>query len=159
MKVEERLRERGYVLAESGQGQSRLRTPFSRLRIHENTIYVSGQGARDADGGYQGPWGSVPSEVSLEQAQECARKVALAMLGDLKRELGDLDRITAWLMVSGFVNADPGYEETTSVMNGFTDLILEVFGDEIGAHARSSIGASALPGNTPVIVAAQIAFE
>ncbi len=63
----------------------------------------------------------MPSEVSLEEAQEAARDTALSMLASLKRELGDLDRVTAWLMVYGMVNADPGYPQTTNAINGFSD--------------------------------------
>jgi enamine deaminase RidA (YjgF/YER057c/UK114 family) len=157
--AEARLHEHGLELPSPGRSRPDFRTPFTRLRVHRNRIYISGQGARDSDGGYAGAFGSVPSEVSLEEAQECARKCALAIVGDLRRELGNLDRITAWLTVSGFVNADPGYGKTTLVMNGFSDLILELFGDEVGGHARSSIGVAALPNNTPAIVAAEIEFE
>jgi enamine deaminase RidA (YjgF/YER057c/UK114 family) len=159
MRVEERLSELGLALPERRESTSGFRTPFTRLRFRGNRIHISGQGPRDADGTYSGPFGSIPSEVTLEQGQEAARKAALAIIADLKRELGDLDRVTAWLMVSGFVNADSGYGMTTLVMNGFSDLILEVFGPDVGQHARSSIGAAALPNNTPVIVAAEVEFE
>jgi enamine deaminase RidA (YjgF/YER057c/UK114 family) len=159
LRVEEKISELGLVLPERGEPSPDFPTPFTRLRVRGNRIYVSGQGPRDADGNYSGPFGKVPSDVTLEQGQEAARKAALAIIADLKRELGDLDRVTAWLMVSGFVNADPGYGKTTLVMNGFSDLILKLFGADAGQHARSSIGAAALPNNTPVIVAAEIEFE
>jgi enamine deaminase RidA (YjgF/YER057c/UK114 family) len=159
MRVEERLEEHGLILPPKSEPRPDFPTPFTRLRIRGNRIYVAGQGPKDPDGGYAGPWGKVPSEVSLEDAQSAAAKVALAMLGDLKRELGDLDRIAAWLMVSGFVNADPGYGKTTLVMNGFSDLILQLFDEDVGNHARSSIGVAALPNNVPVIVAAELEFE
>lgn len=159
MHVESRLSELGLILPAPAVPDPDFPTPFSRLRIRGNRIFVSGQGPRDQDGPYSGPFGKVPSEVTLEQGQEAARKAALAIIAALKRELGDLDRVTAWMMVSGFVNADPGYGKTTLVMNGFSDLILELFGPEVGAHARSSIGVAALPNNTPVIVAAELEFE
>lgn len=159
MRVEARLEELGLVLPPKSELRPDFPTPFTRLRLRGNRIYIAGQGPKDPDGSYAGPWGKVPSEVSLEEAQGAAAKVALAMLGDLKRELGDLDRIAAWLMVSGFVNADTGYGKTTLVMNGFSNLILDLFDSEIGDHARSSIGAAALPNNVPVIVAAELEFE
>ena len=83
--------------------------------------------------------------MSLEEAQEAARNTVLSMLASLKRELGDLDRVTAWLMVYGMVNADPGYPQTTNAINGFSDLIVELFGEERGMHARSAVGMAELP--------------
>lgn len=159
MKVESRVSERGLVLPPKSEPRPNFPTPFTRVRMSGNRLFIAGQGPRDADGGYAGPWGKVPSEVSLEQGQEAARKIALSMLGDLQRELGDLDRITAWMMVHGYVNADSGFGQTTLVMNGFSDLILELFDREIGDHARSSIGVAALPNNVPVIIAAELEFE
>jgi enamine deaminase RidA (YjgF/YER057c/UK114 family) len=159
VRVEAKIEELGLVLPERSEPRPDFPTPFTRLRFRGNRIYVAGQGPRDADGTYGGPFGKVPSDVTLEQGREAARKAALSIVADLKRELGDLDRVTAWLMVSGFVNADPGYGKTTLVMNGFSDLILELFGEDVGQHARSSIGAAALPNNTPVIAAAELEFE
>ncbi len=159
MKVETRIAERGLILPPKSEPRPDFPTPFTRLRMRGNRIFIAGQGPRDANGGYAGPWGKVPSEVSLEQGQEAARKIALSMLGDLQRELGDLDRIAAWMMVHGYVNADSGYGKTTLVMNGFSDLILELFDREIGDHARSSIGVAALPNNVPVIIAAELEFN
>jgi enamine deaminase RidA (YjgF/YER057c/UK114 family) len=98
----------------------------------------------------------VPNEVSLEEAQESARLTALAILANLRRELGDLDRVTNWLVVNGLVNAEPGYPQTTAVINPFSQLILAVYGPEAGAHARTAIGVAALPMNLPVIVSAEV---
>jgi len=72
----------------------------------------------------------VGAEVPEEQAYEAARLTALAILGSLKRELGDLDRVTAWLRVFGMVNSAPGFDRQPNVINGFSDLILEVYGPE-----------------------------
>ncbi len=80
------------------------------------------------------------------------------MLASLKRELGDLDRVTAWLMVSGMVNAEAGYGQTTNVINGFSDLILELYGPDIGQHAHMAVGVAALPLNNAVIIAAEVEF-
>jgi len=74
--------------------------------------------------------------VSPEQGYLAARLVALAHLGSLKRALGDLDRIIAWLRVFAMVNVAPGFNETPRVTNGYSDLILELYGDDIGMHAH-----------------------
>lgn len=159
MKVETRLEQMGLVLPAKPEPRPDFPMPFTKVRVRGNRIFIAGQAPEDADGGYAGPWGKVPSEVSLEEGQEAARKIALAMLRDLKNELGDLDRIRAWMMVHGYVNADPGYGKTTLVMNGFTNLILELFDPDVGNHARASIGVAALPNNVPVIIAAELEFE
>lgn len=78
------------------------------------------------------------------------------MLGSLQRELGDLDRVTAWLMVYGMVNAEPGYAQTTNAINGFSELILELYGPQIGQHARVAVGIVALPLNNAVTIAAEV---
>jgi hypothetical protein len=69
---------------------------------------------------------------------------------------GDLDRVTAWLMVYAMVNADPGYPETTNVANGFSDLILELYGEEAGSHARMAVGMAALPLNYCFLAGAEV---
>ena len=76
--------------------------------------------------------------MTIEQAYQSARLVGLAILGSLKRELGDLDRVTAWLRVHGMVNAAPGFNQTTRVINGFSDLIIQLYGPEVGNHARAA---------------------
>jgi enamine deaminase RidA (YjgF/YER057c/UK114 family) len=107
------------------------------------------------DGAPAGPFGRVPSEVSLEAAQESARLTVLAMLSSLRIALGSLDRVRDWATLTGFVNADPGYPQTTAVLNPASDLLLEVFGEH-GRHARTAIGVAALPLNLPVIMSAEV---
>jgi hypothetical protein len=85
--------------------------------------------------------------------------VGLAMLGNLQRELGSLDRISAWLRVLGMVNAAPGFTQVPVVVNGFSELILEVFGPEIGLHSRSAVGMAELPFNVPVEIEAEVEIE
>jgi hypothetical protein len=81
------------------------------------------------------------------------------MLSSLRHALGDLDRISAWLMVSGMVSVAPGFAATTTVINGCSEILLEVFGPEVGTHARTAIGVNQLPLNLPVIIAAQVAVR
>ena len=159
MQVEAKLQEMGLELPAPIKVPPGFTIPFSWTRVRGNRMYISGHAPLEADGTYSGPSGKVPSEVSLEEAQQVARKVALAMLSSVKRELGDLDRVTAWLMINGMVNANPGYPQTTLVINGFSELILELYGPEIGQHARTAVGMAALPFNSPVIVAAEVEFE
>lgn len=95
----------------------------------------------------------------MDSAQQAALKATLAMLQSIEAAIGDLDRISAWLMVNGLVNADPGYPYTTAVINPCSDLLLRLFGDEIGAHARTAIGVAALPLNFPVIISAELEID
>ena len=157
--IEERLSALGLVLPEPFQLPEGMRLPFAWVNVRGDTAYISGHGPQEADGSPAGPYGAVGREVTIEQAQESARKVALSMLGDLKRELGDLDRITGWRRVHGMVNCVPGFTSTPLVINGFTDLIAEVFGPEIGRHARTAVGVCGLPLNFPVEIEAEVSIS
>lgn len=95
--------------------------------------------------------GRVGREVSLEQAKEAAKYCALNCLAAIKAEIGNLDQIESVVKVLGFVNSDDDFHDMPEVMNGFSEFIIEVFGDK-GRHARSAIGTSNLPGNIPVEV-------
>jgi YjgF/chorismate_mutase-like, putative endoribonuclease len=159
MKIEQRLADLGLQLPEAAAAPPGFKFSFAWVRLADSRAFVSGHGALAADGTPIGPFGKVPSEVSLEAAQRSARATALAMLGSLQRALGDLDRVTAWLMVYGMVNADPGYPQTTNVINGFSDLILELYGQEAGEHARMAVGMAALPLNACVTIAAEVAIK
>jgi hypothetical protein len=156
MQIEAKLEALGLVLPEPPQAPPGITFSFAWTRIRGNRVYVAGHSAQAPDGSYQGPFGKVPTEVSLDDAKIAARGAALSMLGSLKRALGDLDRITAWLMVYGMVNADAGYPQTTNAINGFSELILELYGPEIGEHARIAVGMAALPLNNAVTVAAEV---
>jgi hypothetical protein len=129
---------------------------FAWVRIRRDRAYASGHGPLNLDGSPAGPFGKVGAEVSPEEGYEAARLAGLAMLGSLKSELDDLDRVTAWLTVTVMVNAAPGFGGTTNVINGFSDLILELYGPEAGAHARAAPGVAALPLNLPVVISAEL---
>lgn len=103
--------------------------------------------------------GQVGADVTEEQAYDAARLTALAVLASLQRALGDLDRVTGWLRVFGMVNTAPGFTRTPAVINGFSDLILDLWGPEAGSHARSAIGVAALPFNLPVEIEAEVAVD
>src|SRR6266849_4542375 len=145
MKIEARLAELGLILPEPLLLPPEARLPFPWVRVHGKRAFVSGHGPQQPDGSLAGPFGKVGAEVTPEQAYESARLIALAMLGSLKRELGDLDRVTAWLRAFGMVNSAPDFSSQPSVINGFSDVILAVYGETVGAHARSAVGMAALP--------------
>ena len=150
------MAELGLVLPEPLKTPPNARLPFTNVRVRGNRAYVAGHGPLSPDGSLSGPFGKVPTEVTVEQAQQSARLVCLAMLGSLKRELGDLDRISAWLRVFGMVNSTPDFNAQPSVINGCSDLLLELYGPEAGQHARSAVGLAALPFNIPVEIEAEV---
>jgi len=158
MRVEARIQALGLVLPAAPKVPPGVTLSFAWTRVRSNRVYVSGHSPQAPDGTFPGPFGKVPGEVSLQAAQAAARATALSVLASLKRELGDLDRVTAWLIVYGMVNAEPGYAQTTAVINGFSDLILELYGAEIGQHARIAVGMAALPLNNAVTIAAEVEF-
>jgi len=155
VRIEERLRQLGLALPPPIQPPPGVRLPFAFVRVVGDRAYVSGHGPQNPDGSIAGPFGKVGAEVTLEQGYQAARLAALSMLGSLARELGDLDRIAAWLRVFGMVNSAPGFASQPSVINGFSDLILDLFG-EAGAHARSAVGLAELPFNMPVELEAEV---
>lgn len=133
--------------------------PFPMVRVHGNRAFVSGHGAQKADGSLDGPFGKVGLEVSAEQAQCYARQIALAILGSLKRELGELERVSAWLRIFGMVNSAPGFTQQPYVINGFTDLIVDLYGPQRGRHARSAVGMAELPFGIPVEIEAEVEID
>ncbi len=156
MNIEAKLTEMGLTLPEPMQEPQGMRLPFAQVRVRGNRAYISGHGPLNADGSLARPLGKVGAEVSLEQGYQAARLVALAILSDLKRELGDLDRVTAWLRVFGMVNSAPGFNQQPAVINGFSDLILELYGPQAGQHARSAVGMAGLPVDIPVEIEAEV---
>lgn len=155
-KIEDRLLALGLTLPPPLQLPAGVILPFPWIRVIGTRAMISGHGPTNADGSLAQPLGKVGLDVSLEQAYTSARLTGLAILGSLKRELGDLDRIAAWSRVFGMVNSAPGFTKQPAVINGFTDLILEVFGAEKGAHARSAVGLAELPFNIPVEVEGEV---
>jgi enamine deaminase RidA (YjgF/YER057c/UK114 family) len=156
MKVEAKLEELGLVLPEPIKVPPGLVLPFAWVRVRGDRAYVSGHGPLNPDGSLSGPLGKLGAEVTEEQGYEAARLTALSILGDLKRALGDLDRVTAWLKVFGMVNSAPGFVRQPNVINGFSDLILELYGPEAGDHARSAVGMAELPLGMPVEIEAEV---
>jgi len=154
--VEARLQALGLVLPEPIQVPPEVRLPFGWVRVRGKRAYISGHGPQNPDGSLAEPRGKVGAEVSLEQGYQAARLTALSMLGSLKRELGDLNRVGAWLRVFGMVNSASGFNQQPLVINGFSDLILELYGPDRGGHARSAVGMAGLPFDMPVEIEAEV---
>ena len=150
-RIEDRLAELGLTLPAPLTAPPGVRLPFELVRIHGDLAYISGHGPFDGD--RQLFKGSVGGEVSVEQGYEAARATGLSILASLQRELGELDRVTGWIKALGFVKCAEGFDVTPAAINGFSDLILALWGDA-GRHARSAIGAGELPFGMPVEVEA-----
>jgi enamine deaminase RidA (YjgF/YER057c/UK114 family) len=153
--AEDRIAELGLVLPPDPDLPPHVHIPFDWVRVVGDRAFLSGHGALDENGAPAPPFGRVPDEVRLDEAQASARCAGLTMLGSLRRALGSLDRVQAWLTVNGFVNAEIGYGQTTAVLNPLSELLLDVFGDR-GRHARTAIGVAALPMDLPVVVSAEV---
>jgi enamine deaminase RidA (YjgF/YER057c/UK114 family) len=164
MRIEEHLAARGLVLPAPMPAPAGMTLPFPWVRLwpadRPGRAFVSGHGPLLPDGSIPAALlGKVGADVSEEQAYEGARLTGLAILASLQRALGDLDRVTGWLRVFGMVNVADGYTRTTAVINGFSDLILQLWGPEAGAHARAAIGVAALPLGLAVEIEAEVAID
>lgn len=157
--IEAKLKALGLELPPPVQPPAGVTLPFRLVRISGRRAFVSGHGPQTPDGSFAPPLGKLGRELDVEQGYRAARLTALAMLGSLKRALGDLDRIRAWQRVLGMVNSAPGFNRQPSVINGFSDLILELYGPERGAHARSAVGMAELPFDLPVEIEAEVRLE
>lgn len=154
--VKERLAALGLVLPAQVQVPPGFVLPFEFVRVSGTRAFVSGHGPTNADGSLAGPLGKVGRDLTIEQGYAAARLAALAILGSLERTIGDLDRISAWNRVFGMVNSAPGFHRQPMVINGFSDLILEIFGPQVGAHSRSAVGMAELPFDIPVEIEAEV---
>ncbi|WP_261304090.1 RidA family protein [Paenibacillus andongensis] len=141
--IEQRLQELGITLPSSPEPR------FTYIPCNQtgNLIYLSGQDCRvNGELMYEG---KVGREVTIEQGQEAARQTIINCLAVMKGYLGDLDRVVKIVKMLGFVNSAPGFSDQPYVINGASDLLVAVFGEQ-GKHARSAIGTSDLPFHTPV---------
>ena len=118
-----------------------------------NMLVVSGQLCFGADGNLVAR-GLLGGGVSMDDGQKAARACAVNLLAQLKAALGDLDKVTRVVRLGGFINSAPGFTDGPKVMNGASDLMVEVFGEK-GRHARSTVGVAALPANAAVEVEGQ----
>jgi hypothetical protein len=154
--VENRIRALGLILPPPPQPPAGVVLPFQFVHVVGRRALISGHGPQNPDGSFALPLGKLGRELTLEQGYVAARLTALSMLGSLKRAVGDLDRIVAWTRVFGMVNSAPGFNQQPSVINGFSDLILEIFGASTGAHSRSAVGMAELPFDLPVEIEGEV---
>jgi enamine deaminase RidA (YjgF/YER057c/UK114 family) len=150
-RIGDRLAELGLTLPAPFAAPPGVEFRFDLVRVSGGLAYVSGHGP--LDGSEVLMRGKVGADVTPEQGYEAARLTALSVVASLERELGDLDRVTRWVKLLGLVNCAPGFSATPGVVNGFSDLVLELWGDD-GRHARSAIGVAELPFDIPVEVEA-----
>lgn len=142
---ESRLEELGLILPQPTKLPDGLSLPFEFVNVRGDRALISGHPKSAMDGSIAGPYGVLGADMTTDQGYADAREVALSVIANLKAELGELSRITGWVRIFGMVTSAPGYSEQHIVVNGFSDLIIEVFGKDVGRHARSAIGVSGLP--------------
>jgi enamine deaminase RidA (YjgF/YER057c/UK114 family) len=151
-RIDDRLSELGLELPQPFAAPPGVEFKFDLVHVSGGLAYVSGH--LPMDGSEVLTTGRVGGELTLEEGQEAARLTTLSILASLKQELGDLDRATQWVKALGLVQCAPGFDKPPAVINGFTDLVLEIWGDPAGRHARSAIGAAQLPFDVPVEIEA-----
>lgn len=154
--IESRLAALGLILPPAFAPPPGMVLPFVHVRVIGKRAVISGHGPQSPEGPLAKPFGKVGAEVSPEQGYIAARLTALSMLGSLKRALGELDRISHWVRIFGMVNSAPGFVQQPAIINGFSDLILELWGPEAGAHARSAVGMAELPFGMPVEIEGEV---
>jgi enamine deaminase RidA (YjgF/YER057c/UK114 family) len=150
-RIEDRLAELRLELPRPFAPPPGMQFPFELVHVSGGLGYVSGH--LPADGDKVLAVGRIGDQLTVEDGYEAARLTGLSIIAGLKRELGELDRVTRWVKALGFVQCAPGFDKPPAVINGFTDLIREVWG-EAGRHARSAIGVDQLPFDVPVEVEA-----
>ena len=156
MRVEAKLSEMRLVLPAEMRVPPGFRVMWRQVRVIGNRAIIAGHGPRLANGHFAGPAGKVGSDLTLEEGRTAARAAGLAILGDLKREIGDLDRIIGWIRVFGMVNAAPGFVALAAVIDGFTELMIDLFGEEAALCPRAVAGMAELALNSPVIVEGEV---
>jgi len=144
MSAEARLKERNITLPKTATPMANY---VGAVRTG-NLLFVSGHGpVRDGKAITQG---KVGKDLSVEQGYQVAREVGLSLLATVRANLGSLDKVRRVVKVLGMVNSADGFGDQPKVINGFSDLMVEVFGEAIGKHARSAVGMGGLPVNIPV---------
>jgi enamine deaminase RidA (YjgF/YER057c/UK114 family) len=152
MSAERVLRERGIVLPECPSPKGN----YVPALVHNGILYLSGQGPLMENGEFA--HGTVGGELTVEQGYAHARLTGLVLLSAARHVLGSLDKVERVLSVFGMVNAVPGFREQPSVINGCSDLFVEVFG-EAGRHTRAAVGMGSLPLGISVEIVATMAVR
>ena len=153
MSVEQRLIDLGLELP---QPMNTDTLPFDLVRADGNHLYLSGHVPTDLTGKVSQPFGKVGADVCEDEAYRIAARIALGLCASIKAHIGDLDRVDKWLRIFGMVNAAPGFTKIPAVINGCSDTVLAIFGNDVGAHARSAVGMAELPFSVPVEIEAEV---
>jgi hypothetical protein len=156
VRIEEKLAAMGLVLPAEMRAPPGLKVTWRQVRVLGTRGVIAGHGPRADDGMPLGPPGKVGAELTVEQGYAAARATGLGILGDLKRELGDLDRVVSWVRVFGMVNSAPGFVGQPRVIDGFTDLMVALWGEEAALCPRAVAGVAELAANAPVIVEGEV---
>ena len=156
MRVEGKLADLGLVLPAPLLVPGDFAVKWRQVRAIGTRAIIAGHAPRAEDGTYPGPFGKVGSDLSIEQGYEAARLAGLAVLADLKRELGDLDRVVGWMRVLGIVNSAPGFTGQAQVIDGFTDLMVSLYGEESAVCPRAVAGAAELAANVPLVIEGEV---
>jgi enamine deaminase RidA (YjgF/YER057c/UK114 family) len=152
MRIEARLKELGITLPEVGAPMGN----YVHAARTGNLLFLAGKGPHNPDGTM--PKGKVGQDVSVEEAYAHARSVGLTLVAVLQQTLGDLDRVRQVVKVLGMVNAAPDFGAQPAVINGCSDVFVEIFGDA-GRHARSAVGMGSLPAGITVEIEAIVEVE
>ena len=146
-RAEQRLKELKITLPPS---PTPVANYVSAVRVG-NLLYLSGTTSRDLK-----PFGKVGRDVTVKEGYQAARQAGMLLLANVRANLGTLDRVKRVVKVLGMVNSADGFAEQPAVINGFSELILQLFGPKVGAHARSAVGLSELPFNIPVEIEGEV---
>ena len=158
-RVESKLAEMGLSLPDRMRMPPGARLNWRQVRVVGNRAVIAGHGPRAADGSFAGPPGKVGSDLTVEQGYQAARLTGLAILADLKQELGELDRVVGWVRVFGMVNSAAGFVAQAPVIDGFTDLMLELFGEDSALCPRAVAGVAELAFGSPVIIEGEVIID
>ncbi len=156
---EDRIAELGLSLPAPIRVPEGLHLPFTFVNVRGNRALISGHPKQSAEGRIAGPYGQVGADLTLDEAYAAARDVGLSVLANLKAEIGELSRVAGWVRVFGMVNSAPGFDKQHLVINGFSDLIIGVFGAEVGRHSRSAIGVAGLPMNFAMEIEGEVLLD
>ena len=156
---EKKIESLGLKLPKSIKLPTDLILPFNFINIRGNRVLISGHPRQAMDGTINGPYGQVGKDLTTKEANLASKEIGLSILANIKKEIGNLSRIKGWVRVFGMVNSATGYDEQHIVLNGFSNLIIEVFGSDIGGHSRSAVGVSGLPMNLAIEIEGEVLIK
>lgn len=156
MTIESKLSGMGLELPAPMKFPPNLRISWRQVRVVGSRAVIAGHGPRATDGSPFGKPGKVGRDLTPEEAYEAAKSTGLAILADLKREIGALDRVVSWTRVFGMVNSAPGFFGQAAVLDGFTDLMIVLYGEDAAICPRAVMGAAELAMNSPIIIEGEV---